>query len=603
MSTNLLKTSNDYRWDLSGIEFALPERIGDPENFIGRFEEMEYLYYWANGIKKWLSRSLAFLGRRKIGKSLMIERLFNVIYSENDGLIPFFYEFQEGRTTAREFAEDFITRFYMQVIGYYTRDIGWIRDSLEKDLSYNLDRLIHGIEGVNFFHKDICLVKLQGHANQLNTDHIPYEYIKHALGVPHGFASSVGVKDKILQIMDELQYLNMEINAGEEKILSKAYMSTAESKLAPLLVTGSLMGVLSEQLMLYTPHRFREFIVPKMKEEEAIVMTQNYGQLYDQPLSPEMARYIVYVTNNVPGRIQNLIDPVLGKPRIHSIEDVDQALNFEVSTGIIRKDWYEYLALAMHDYNSLNMKRMVYFLCKNEGVFYYPGQIKAEMNLDISDEQLRDELYLLHKYDIIELKEGAYGGVFDRTLKKVLMVNFRDVLELPMEQFKAYFKVDNQLDYFIEKIKHLELSLEQSWEWKDKLQVLRGAHNNLKGHHYEQEILIRLLSDLINHKGDLTADMEIKEAKFKLNYHLETGEELDFILWDPQIMIAGECKHYQGKQIASINQAMVDHFLTKIAMLQEKFPHHQLRPAFFSLEGFIPKMETYLREKRVYQGK
>jgi hypothetical protein len=28
-----------YRWDVTGITFAIPERVGDPRDFIGRVEE------------------------------------------------------------------------------------------------------------------------------------------------------------------------------------------------------------------------------------------------------------------------------------------------------------------------------------------------------------------------------------------------------------------------------------------------------------------------------------------------------------------------------------------------------------------------------------
>ena len=99
----LLRLDKNNRWELDGIEFAIRERVGNPENFIGRVAELEYLYTWADNIRKLISRSVAFLGRRKIGKSLIIERLYNIIYSEHKGLIPFYYEFAERTRSGREF--------------------------------------------------------------------------------------------------------------------------------------------------------------------------------------------------------------------------------------------------------------------------------------------------------------------------------------------------------------------------------------------------------------------------------------------------------------------------------------------------------------------
>jgi len=53
---------------------------------------------------------------------------YNIIYSEQKGLIPFYYKFSEGIRSGKEFYHDFLTRFYMQVVGYYMRDTLLIRN-------------------------------------------------------------------------------------------------------------------------------------------------------------------------------------------------------------------------------------------------------------------------------------------------------------------------------------------------------------------------------------------------------------------------------------------------------------------------------------------
>jgi AAA+ ATPase superfamily predicted ATPase len=115
--------------------------VGEPENFIGRIKELEFLYNWADNIRKKISRSIAFLGRRKIGKSLILERLY--IYSEKKGLIPFYYEFSEGKRTGKEFFEDFVSRFYLQVVGYYTRDTSLNRRAVDLQSKVDLFYQFH----------------------------------------------------------------------------------------------------------------------------------------------------------------------------------------------------------------------------------------------------------------------------------------------------------------------------------------------------------------------------------------------------------------------------------------------------------------------------
>jgi hypothetical protein len=164
----LLKLDKNDRWDLEGIEFAIKERVGKPQNFIGRIKEIEFLYKWADNIRNEISRSIAFLGRRKIGKSLILERLYNIIYSENKGLIPFYYEFTEGTRSGKEFYHDFLTRFYMQVAGYYTRDISLIREAVDVQTDVNIERLLKFVKRFSIPHKEKIEYRLCNAMNLLN---------------------------------------------------------------------------------------------------------------------------------------------------------------------------------------------------------------------------------------------------------------------------------------------------------------------------------------------------------------------------------------------------------------------------------------------------
>lgn len=513
----LLKLSHDKKWDLEGITFALEERIGNPELFTGRISEMEYLYDWSQGIKNKFSRTIAYLGRRKIGKSLMIERLYNIIYSENDGLIPFYYEFKEGKITAKDFAEGFVTKFYMQVIGYYTRDIKWIRESLESTRNCSIKQLYDDIGPEIFKNKEIIMEKLRKLINRLGNIPTLYDYISFAIEVPHAFATTVGIEEKVVQMIDEFQYLNDQVDVQDKDIPSKAYMSTAESKVAPLLVTGSFMGVLADQLTLYTPHRFMHVFVPEMVREEAHEMILNYGKVYKHHFDDEIADYIYDMTAGVPGRIIALLSPILGKPTINNKNDVDEALQFEVTKGTIRNDWFEYLYPAIKRYNDANLKKIIFFLCKNEGKMYYPKDIKEALGLKISEETLRQELQVLNKYDLIEKNGAAYGGVFDRTLKTVFMAEYGDLLSLPHDDFNSYFSTENRLDYIDHYLKRNKLAIEETEQLKKLVHQLRGENNHLKGHHYEYKVCVELISDMIKRESGIAVHSPLTENLSLIN--------------------------------------------------------------------------------------
>ncbi len=76
-------------WDLT---YALTEKIGDPDLFVGRRSEMARLMNWAAGTKRRISKSMGILSRRKKGKTALLQRFFNVLYTRGDPqLIPFYY--------------------------------------------------------------------------------------------------------------------------------------------------------------------------------------------------------------------------------------------------------------------------------------------------------------------------------------------------------------------------------------------------------------------------------------------------------------------------------------------------------------------------------
>jgi predicted AAA+ superfamily ATPase len=75
--------------------YAFEERIGDPSLFCGRKNEMTLLMNWINKIPRKLSKSKALLGRRKSGKTAIMQRLFNILWNQNGRIVPFYFEVRD----------------------------------------------------------------------------------------------------------------------------------------------------------------------------------------------------------------------------------------------------------------------------------------------------------------------------------------------------------------------------------------------------------------------------------------------------------------------------------------------------------------------------
>jgi hypothetical protein len=103
------------------MEYALKERIGKPDLFVGRKKELAFFLKWIDDIKEEKSQSTAILARRKMGKTALLERLFNITFFKNDGVIPFYYEIKESKMWAVDFCQDFFLTFIYQYIACKSR--------------------------------------------------------------------------------------------------------------------------------------------------------------------------------------------------------------------------------------------------------------------------------------------------------------------------------------------------------------------------------------------------------------------------------------------------------------------------------------------------
>ncbi len=72
------------------LMIALEEDIGSSELFTGRKEEMEQLLDWAELVKQKKGKSQALLARKRRGKTALLQRFYNILYTAGDPRHPGF---------------------------------------------------------------------------------------------------------------------------------------------------------------------------------------------------------------------------------------------------------------------------------------------------------------------------------------------------------------------------------------------------------------------------------------------------------------------------------------------------------------------------------
>ncbi|MCP4655567.1 MAG: hypothetical protein GY856_09135 [bacterium] len=483
---------------------ALTEEIGDPDLFVGREREMEFLLDWAAGVKRRISKSMGILSRRKKGKTALLQRFYNILYTRNDPqLIPFYYRVYEDRVPKVAFAEEFYRSLLTQYFAFTRRTPEWTNRILPlarlKDLAASDEHVALDIEGM----EDIL-------------NRFPAQAWTHARKAGHRIAGSRDVR--IVQILDEFQYLNRWIvsDDGERAELCYSYMDAAESKVSPQIVAGSYIGWLGAILLRMTG-RYRERRLGGLTAEDALAAVYNYAATYQVPITDETASYLAEVCDNDPFYIAATISNRPDEKDLTTKEGVLDALALEtvMGRGEIAQVWRDYLLAAFAKVNDVHARKIVLYLAAHDPEERNRDQIREDLKLDMTDVELEKRLHQLVMADI--LADGSsnfhYKGLGDRIFAMVFRrIYGSEIQKVSQKEIEDDFK--RQLDSARRQVAQQRGQLaEHRVRYRLLVASLAGAS----------------LDDVVvgDVPPDLTLDRFTTIRKGRLHLDLETSVEID----------------------------------------------------------------------------
>jgi hypothetical protein len=455
------------------MDYALEERIGDPYLFTGRKEELDYFLKWIDEIKERKSQSTAVLARRKMGKTALMERLFNITFFKNDGVIPFYYEIKEKKIWIVDFCRDFFLTFIYHYIAFKTRKKEYLTPEGKNDFARVKTDAVN--EGLEYLTGIIESVEYAVDHEQIDS---LWETVRTA---PHTIAARQ--QEFIVQMIDEFQFMNAMIYRDKnlsilQDDLAGGYLSTAESKIAPLLVSGSWVGWLMSELNTMLPNRFWYEYLDNMPEDEAIEMVYKYSHFFDIPITEEIAYLIFKQTQGSPFYTSSLIRSRYRDKDLTTVNGLTDTLEFETLNrqGTIKATWMEYVLSTFKKVNGKNAKIIVLYLCQHRDREVTRGELLEKLPLRIDDAELEEKLEALVKGDIISQGQTHfdYRGVQDNIFDKV----FRGVYEKEIREFDVRV-IRKEYGEELEKL-------------KKQYDSLLGKFNYHKGYFTEYLILERL---------------------------------------------------------------------------------------------------------------
>lgn len=562
------------------MQYPLAEKIGVPELLVGRAREFDVFGKWLDNIPRRLSKSRVILARRKSGKTVFVQRLFNQVWNANGSVIPFYFDFAEKPIWYPDLAVKYYQTFASQYISFLERDTTLVQTplSLEEIRAYGQSK------GMKPIVRDVDLL-VEGRADGKGYD-LMWDA---AYSAPHRYAD---VYDRrAVVILDEFQnisltvYMDRDLATKPLEAMAGSYHYYSESKLAPMLVTGSYVGWLMRIINKYLeagrlkPWHFTPYLTP----EAGLEAVYKYAEVYQVPITNATALLINELCMADPFFISCVIQSDYPERDLTTRDGVVNTVNHEITdrTSEMSGTWNEYIQLALLRINHYHTKQMLLHLSKHADRYWTPRELKAELQIELTEYEIQDQLVTLAESDLIErgTSDIQFRGLQDGTVNLILRNRFE-------EEINNF--VPNLKDEFQAKVAELQQANRR----------LQGMLNHLSGKLAEQQLATELrtrkrfpLSDYFTGIND-DAPVNLVDVRERVTSQRADGkgQEFDVVAQssDGRVLLV-EVRKRQSKTTLT---DVVD-FWDKVTAYATTFPQATVRPAFLALGGFTEEAAKF----------
>ncbi|MCP4349794.1 MAG: hypothetical protein GY795_30300, partial [Desulfobacterales bacterium] len=383
---------------------------------MGREKEFALLNGWLELIPRRLSKSRVILARRKSGKTAIVQRIFNRLWTENRTVIPFYYNFPERKTWYPDLAIEYFRAFASQFISFFERNASHVSVPLTLD-------------EIKIYGKLQCFRLLGRDVDQLLQfkDMRLYDSMwTTSYTAPERYAAFND--QRILVMLDEFQnitqyvYRNEACEGSPDKTLAGSFHDAVESKIAPMLVTGSYVGWMVAVISKYLEagRLKRTYMNPYLTPEEGLQAVYRYAEIYNAKISNQAAEQINHLCMSDPFFISCVIQSDFEDKDLTTPRGVAEAVEYEITDkgSEMSMTWGEYIELTLKKVNDRNAKDMLLHLSRYNDRDWSHRELKEKLNLEISEKEIREKLEIMKMADVIDSGAGdiRYRGLRDGTL-------------------------------------------------------------------------------------------------------------------------------------------------------------------------------------------
>ena len=421
------------------------EMLGEDE-FTDRVEILRQLDAWVKNIQRMASPSTALIAPRRMGKTVLLDRLVNTVFFKPEYRVaPFYFKMKREETTLREFLLEYAATFFRQYIAYCEQD-----SMLYQDDGVELKALPDYASE----HKAVLMAKKYIHAFLQRYEGNTYEDARNHwdafIRVPERLGSLSGTR--VAVIIDEFQDMKFYIydldkvtfdkrqrerqyvEGGGTTDLTATYDRQAQSRKAPMLVSGSAVTLIFRTVMGGPlGGRFGFTYLKPLSIPDGAALLQQALAYYapDASITPENALYASAQTGGHPYYVYCLAVSDCEEKYFGDKASIDRVIRYEIERGKIYGFWQTHFDDNRQHLNADNDielgKKIIYYFTQYNN---QPVDIKAiARKLDVDKRTVEEKIEKLHLADLVYRSAAKYYSFNDICLMRFIKFVYEQDLE------------------------------------------------------------------------------------------------------------------------------------------------------------------------------
>ncbi len=427
-------------------ETILPvEEMVAYEEFTDRVEILRKLDEWVKNIQRMASSSTALIAPRRMGKTVLLDRLVNTVFFKPEYKVaPFYFRMKREKTILRDFLLDYATTFFRQYIAYCLQDPVLfknrsfkLKDSLEYRSEHKAVQLAQ--EMIQYFLKRY---EESGHEDARS-------HWEAFICLPETLASHSGTR--VAVIIDEFQDMKFYVYECSHELFMKmkregvltdqgainltaTYDRMSQSRKAPMLVSGSAVTLVFRTVMGGPlGGRFGFTYLKPLSIPDGAALLQTLLKLYasDAIITPENALYASTQTGGHPYYLYCLSVSDYENKAFDNKNAIDWLIRYEIENGKIYGFWETHFEdnrkyINADDDGTLGRKIIYYFTRYNN----QPVDTKEiSAKLDVSKKAVDKKIEKLYQADLVYRTAARFYTFNDICLMRFIKFLYKQELE------------------------------------------------------------------------------------------------------------------------------------------------------------------------------